>query len=690
MKLHFASQTIKNIIRIFLFIFVVVVLMELFPHQKKFSYQYELGKPWTYELLTAPFDFPIYKGEEQFSEDKKEVMKNFIPYFQKDESVEKRQINKWYSEWKEANNGEEPRFTDYINQKLKLIYKKGILSYKDYEKLENNNWNEIVAVNPNRTTQNVSLDDIYTPKTAYEDVLLNKPYDFTDDEFDKYNINLYLVENLKYDSITSQNVLNNLINDISLTSGMVQKGERIIDKGEIITPEIYSMLNSLKIESDKKSASMFHDSYLVMFGEIIILFVLILLLTLYLNLFRPQIYNSTNNLVFISLLILLIAGISSFVIRGSNLSVFIVPFAILPIIIRVFYDSRTALFVHIITVLIVSFMVSNPFLFIILQVAAGMAAVSGLKDLTQRSQLTQTAFYIFITYSVIYISFEFITEGALRKLHFLPILFFAISSFLLLFTYVLVYVFEKIFGLISALTLVELTNINSDLMLKFAELAPGTFQHSLQMSNLASEAAKKINANSLLVRTGALYHDIGKMKHPEYFIENQIDGENKLLRMNYIEAAQAVIEHVNDGVEIAKKYRLPEQIIGFITTHHGRSKVKYFYNSYVNDNPNLKPDIEKFTYPGPRPFSKETAILMMTDGVEARSRTLEEYTEENITKMVDEMIDSQIADGQFKDAPISFRDVETVKKVLAEKIKSMYHNRIKYPDLNQSEEDEKK
>ena len=482
--------------------------------------------------------------------------------------------------------------------------------------------------------------------------------------------------------------MDNLLNDISLTSGMVQKGERIIDKGEIITPEIYTMLNSLQKESNKKATSIFHDSYLVMIGEIIIIFMLILLLTLYLNLFRPQIYKSTNNLVFISLLILLIAGIASFVIRGSNLSVLIVPFAILPIIIRVFYDSRTALFVHVITVLIVSFMVPNPFLFIILQIAAGMAAVSGLKDLTQRSQLTQTAFYIFLTYSVIYVSFEFITEGALEKLHFLPILFFGISSFLLLFTYVLVYLFEKIFGLISALTLVELTNINSDLMLQFAELAPGTFQHSLQMSNLASEAAKKIGANSLLVRTGALYHDIGKMKHPEYFVENQADGENKLLKMDYLEAAQVVIQHVPDGVEIAKKHRLPEQIIGFITTHHGRSKVKYFYNSYVNDNPDVKPDLEKFMYPGPLPFSKETAILMMTDGVEARSRTLEEYTEESITKMVNQMIDSQIADGQFKNAPISFRDVETVKRVLADKIKSMYHNRIKYPDLKKAEEEE--
>lgn len=683
MKLHFTPQTTKNIARIALFISVVVILMELFPHQRKFKYQYEIGKPWTYELLTAAFDFPIYKTDEQLNEDKSSVLKNFTPYFQKDENIQKRQTNKWYSDWKTENNNEDPKYADYVNQKLKYIYDKGILSFKDYEKLKSNNWNELTVVFPNRTTQSVSVDDVFTPKTAYEEILLNKPYYLTDDEFQKYNINLYLVENLKFDSITSQNVMDNMTNEISLTSGMTQKGERIIDKGEIVTREIYSILNSMKIESEKR-ASMFQDSYLVMIGEIIVVIILLLLLALYLHLFRPHIYNGNNNLVFISLLILLIAGASSFVIRFSSLSIFIVPFTLVPIIIRVFYDSRTALFVHIITVLIVSFMVSNPFLFVILQVAAGMAAVSGLKDLTQRSQLTQTALYIFITYTLMFLAVEFITEGAINKVHLLPIVFFAISSFLLLFAYVLIYLFEKVFGLISALTLIELTNINSDLMLQFAELAPGTFQHSLQMSNLASEAAKKIGANSLLVRTGALYHDIGKMKNPQYFIENQVDAINPLSKMDYVEAAQAVIQHVPDGVIIAKKHRLPEQIIGFITTHHGRGKVKYFYNTYSNQNPDKEIDEQKFTYPGPLPFSKETAILMMTDGVEARSRTLEQYTEESISKMVDEMIDSQIADGQFKDAPISFRDVETVKKVLAEKIKSIYHNRIKYPDLNKT------
>ncbi|MGC3978947.1 MAG: HDIG domain-containing protein [Paludibacteraceae bacterium] len=647
MKIKLTRNTTIKVFRIMLFLSVVTIIVQFFPHQKKFKYQYEQGKPWTYGLLTATSDFPIYKTDDQLKKDKEELLKNFTPYFRIDENTGKKLINKWYIDWKEVNNGAEPMFAYYINDKLKKIYNKGVLSYQDYEKLKEKDYSAFMAILPDRTTKNISIEDVYTLKTAYEEVSINKPNDFSEDEFRKYNLNLYLVENLSYDSITSQNVQNDILKGLSLTSGMVQAGERIIDKGEIVTPTVYSILNSMKIQSEKKNTK-FGDSYIVLFGEIMVVFGLILLLTLYLFLFRPLIFNSNNNLIFISILILMLISLSSIVLRFSNLSVYVIPFTLLPVIIRVFFDSRTALFAHIITVLIASFMVDNPYTFVVLQVAAGMAAVSGLKDLTQRSQLTQTAFYIFLTYLLMYLAVEFVSVGDLTKIHYLPLIYFVISSLLLLFAYVLIYLFEKIFGLISSITLVELTNINSDLMLQFAELAPGTFQHSLQISNLATEAAKKINANSLLVRTGALYHDIGKIKNPQYFIENQSDGDNPLLKMDYLQAAQAVIQHVPDGVSIAKKHHLPEQIIAFITTHHGRGKVKYFYNSFVNEHPNIPPDEEKFTYPGPLPFSKETAILMMADGVEARSRTLEVYTEESISKMVDEMIDSQIADGQFK------------------------------------------
>ena len=679
MKFKLTQDTIKNVTKLGLFIALVAIIVQLFPKDKQFKYQYEIGKPWSYELMTASYDFPIYKTEKQLDADKKELMENYSPYFQVDENVATQQLNRWRSDWKLKNNTD-PKYFAFVEKKLKTIYENGIISSLMYDRMKSKGYKSIVVVKPSRLTENVSIDELHTPKTAYEEILMDKPYFISDGELSNYNLNLYLVENLRYDSITSEAVKKDMFKNLSLTSGMVQTGERIIDRGEIVTPGTYAILNSMKIESEKRK-SVFEESYLVLIGEIIIIFMLILLLTFYLYLFRPYIFGTSKNLVFIALMILLIVGLSSLVLRFSSLSIYIVPFALLPIIIRVFFDSRTALFAHIITVLIISFMVDNPFLFIILQITAGMTAVTGLKDMTQRSQLTQTALYIFLSYTVMYLSSEFIAEGDIARIHFLPIINFALSSLLLLFAYVLIYILEKIFGLISAITLVELTNINSDLMMKFAEQAPGTFQHSLQVSNLATEAAKKINANSLLVRTGALYHDIGKMKNPQYFIENQEGGKNPLLEMSYEDAAKAVVSHIADGVAIAKKYRLPDQIVGFITTHQGRTKTKYFYNSYVNANPGITPDENVFMYPGPIPFSKETAILMMADAVEARSRTLGEYTEKSISEMIENMIDSQIADGQLKDAPISFRDVETVKKVFTEKIKNIYHNRITYPEL---------
>ena len=679
MKFKLTQDTIKNVTKLGLFIALVAIIVQLFPKDKQFKYQYEIGKPWSYELMTASYDFPIYKTEKQLDADKKELMENYSPYFQVDENVATQQLNRWRSDWKLKNNTD-PKYFAFVEKKLKTIYENGIISSLMYDRMKSKGYKSIEVVKPSRLTENVSIDELHTPKTAYEEILMDKPYFISDAELSNYNLNLYLVENLRYDSITSEAVKKDMFKNLSLTSGMVQTGERIIDRGEIVTPGTYAILNSMKIESEKRK-SVFEESYLVLIGEIIIIFMLILLLTFYLYLFRPYIFGTSKNLVFIALMILLIVGLSSLVLRFSSLSIYIVPFALLPIIIRVFFDSRTALFAHIITVLIISFMVDNPFLFIILQITAGMTAVTGLKDMTQRSQLTQTALYIFLSYTVMYLSSEFIAEGDIARIHFLPIINFALSSLLLLFAYVLIYILEKIFGLISAITLVELTNINSDLMMKFAEQAPGTFQHSLQVSNLATEAAKKINANSLLVRTGALYHDIGKMKNPQYFIENQEGGKNPLLEMSYEDAAKAVVSHIADGVAIAKKYRLPDQIVGFITTHQGRTKTKYFYNSYVNANPGITPDENVFMYPGPIPFSKETAILMMADAVEARSRTLGEYTEKSISEMIENMIDSQIADGQLKDAPISFRDVETVKKVFTEKIKNIYHNRITYPEL---------
>jgi len=674
MKLKINQNTLQIITRIALILCLIAIIVQLFPHVNSFKYQFEVGKPWSYELITASFDFPIYKNDTEINEEKEQLLKSYVPYFKLDTTKAKTQFSQLVSDYGKTN-GTAPLYQNFIRQKLVKIYANGVISSDEYNKLTEDGKQTINCILPNRLKITRPVADLYTPKTAYEEILRDAP-----DTLKSYNLNNYLIENLKYDSLTSELFKKELFKNLSLTIGMVQTGERIIDRGEIVTPELYSVLKSLKIEYEKRNATI-QQSTLVLIGEVVIISVLIVLFFLYIYLFRPRIFDNFGHLFFISLLILLMVGLSTLAHNYTNLSYFMVPFALLPIIVRVFFDSRTALFAHIITMLIISFMVNNPFQFIVLQIAIGMAAVSSLKDMTQRSQLAQTALYIFLTYATIFIAFEFVSEGEIQRIHWQPLLYFAISSGFLLFAYILIYIFEKIFGLISAVTLVELTNVNSDLMMRFAEVAPGTFQHTLQVSNLATEAAKKIGANSLLVRTGALYHDIGKMQHPEYFIENQMGGKNPLSEMDFEVASRIVINHVTDGVEIAKKSHLPEQIINFITTHHGRGKTKYFYNSFVNANPDKIPNEDAYTYPGPLPNSKETAILMMADAVEARSRSLSIYTEDSINVAVEQMIDSQIADGQFKDAPISFRDVETVKSVFKEKIKNIYHTRIVYPEL---------
>ena len=568
-----------------------------------------------------------------------------------------------------------PSLETKLIDELESIYRNGIISAADLGKILKDSIKNITVIYPNRHTQKISVSSLYTPKSAYQKILLLAP-----EIIRSYNLNSYLKENLRYDSATSEIARNELLNELSLTSGMIQSGQRIIDRGEIVTSAKYQILKSLKIELDNRREAV-KVSVFSLIGEILIVTALITLLLLYVYLFRPRIYGKNSELIFIILIILVIVAMAAFAVRQPVLNYYMVPYALIPIVVRVFFDSRTALFTHMITVMIVSLMVDNPFQFLIIQMAVGMATVSSLKNMSQRSQLAHLALYTFLIYTAMYVSLSFISEGDISKISLEPVIYFGISSVLLLLAYVLIYVFEKLFGLISDITLVELTNINSDLLMRFSEVAPGTFQHSLQVSNLATEAAKKIGANSLLVRTGALYHDIGKMVHPECFIENQANGNNPLLEVDLEKAASLVISHVTDGEAIARKYHLPEQIIHFIATHHGTNKTKYFYNSYINSHPDKIPNVDAYTYPGPLPSSKESAILMMADAVEARSRSMNDFSEESINEMVETMIDGLIADGQFKNAPISFRDVEEVKAIFKEKMKNVYHTRIVYPDI---------
>lgn len=676
MKLRITPAIWHTIFKGSIFLGVVVIISYLLPTQSSFKYQFELGKPWSYDLITASFDFPVYKNDLQVQREKKALLKDFTPYFKLDSTVSEIQYQRFITD-SNSDSTAPGLLSAFLQNNWKRIYRQGIVGADVLQKLQNEGTNRINTITPDKIVHSRNINELYTPKTAYEELVKGIPFSVS-----SYNLNLYLVENLHYDSVISELSKKEMLKNLSLTSGMVQAGERIIDRGEIVSDEQYQILNSMKIEFDKKKEANEERSYLVILGEVILITGLILLFFFYLNLFRPRIFNSLNNLVFINLLILIVIGLASVVTQHTSVSYFVIPYALLPVIVRVFFDSRTALFAHLIAMMILSLIVDNSFQFLIIQIAVGMAAVSSLKDMTQRSQLAQTALLIFVTYALVFLSLEFISEGDVSRINWSSLIYFAISSGFMLFAYLLIYIFEKIFGLISAVTLLELTNINSDLMMQFAEKAPGTFQHTLQVSNLATEAAKKIGANSLLVRTGALYHDIGKMKHPEFFIENQLGGPNPLSTMDFEEAARVIIGHVSDGIEIAKKEHLPEQIIHFIGTHHGLSKTRYFYNAFINANPDSVPNDANYTYPGPLPDTKETAILMMADAVEARARSLKTYTEESINDCVESMINSQIAEGQFRDAPISFRDVETVKVIFKEKIMNMYHTRIVYPEVS--------
>ncbi len=671
------KKHISHFIKAGIFIFLAFIIIYSYPSQTKFKYNFEIGKPWAYGLITAQFNFPIYKSDAQIEKEKTDILKQYTPYYK----IDNKKIE---SKKKEIDNlSVSNKAKSYIYESLRMVYEAGILSATEYNKLQDEDKKEIVIIDENRMTRNVVLSEIYTQKTAYESIISKAGY-FLQNELKNVGLNLFLSDNLEFDKNTSELTKDELLSKISLTSGVVQSGERIIDRGEIVNSETYRLLESLQKAYEETDVTI-RRSTLTTVGESILVVLFIVFLYLFFYLFRPAIFNENKHLLLIILLISVMVLLTSFTVKYTDFSIYLVPFALLPIVVRVFFDSDTALYTHIVSTIIVSLIVPIPFEFILLQIAIGTCAVSSLKDMTQRSQLAQTSLWIFLIYSITYIAFHLVSEGNFTEIQWQPFVYFAVSSVLLLLAYALIYVFEKIFGLTSSITLIELTNVNSDLMINFSETASGTFQHSLQVSNLATAAAKKIGANSLLVRTGALYHDIGKMVNSHLFIENQQDNENALLDMDLEEAARNVTNHVAEGIKIAKKQGLPNMVINFIETHHGNGKAKYFYNTFKNRYPDKPINEAAFSYPGPLPNTKETAILMMADTIEACSRSLTIYSEESINEMVEKMIDTQFLEGMFKNAPITFKDVEVVKQVFKEKIKSMYHNRIVYPEIENKE-----
>ena len=661
------------------FVVAALLIAYFFPREGKFRYQFYEGKPWRYGLLTAPSDFPIYKTDEEVSSERDSVLRTFEPYFRLNTEVVTKEVEQLRTNYNTKLRGKvSSAYMQYVENSLHELYSNGIISTQDWDRLRKEE-RQRINIRENTVAQSRYVSDLFTVRTAYEFIINNCPASLDRAKLQSCDINDYLIENVTYDAEMSEKVKNTLLQSVSIASGMVQAGERIVDRGEIIDNHTYNVLRSLKIVHEQKSGGS-QTQGIILAGQFVLVFGLMFCFWTYLWSFRLKIFYNRRNNLFMVLCIFVSCILTELCVGMGLFNVYIIPYAIVPIVVRTFFDSRTALFIHLIIVLICSLMVPFPHEFLLLQIVAGMVVTFSLKELSERSQLIRSSFFIFMAYVIGYLSLTLFQEASWQKINWLMMLYFGINFILLMFAYVLVYMLEKTFGYVSSITLVELSNINRPLLKKLSETCPGTFQHSLQVSILASEAAAKIGADAQLVRTGALYHDIGKMWNPVFFTENQtnINPHNQLA---FDQSAQIIIGHVTEGMKMAEKEGLPKAVTNFIRTHHGRGKTKYFYNSYRNKYPDQPVDDKLFTYPGPNPFTKETAILMMADSVEAASRSLKEHTEENIVGLVNRIIDSQIADGLLRNAPLTFKDVEDVKAVFIEKLKTMYHTRISYPDL---------
>ena len=671
----------KNLIyKSLIFIATVSVIVYFLPNEGKFNYQFDINKPWKYGLLQASFDFPIYKNDIQVQKEQDSILADYQPYFQIDKEAEKNVLSKLREDYNKTLRHSLPGtdYVRYIERTLKALYEDGIIAGNDLKRMEEDSIIAIRLVDKNVATSRF-IDQLYTVKEAYEYLLNADTTHYKKKILQQCNLNDYITPNLVYDEEKSEAAQKDLLSNISWANGFVLNGQKIIDRGEIVDEQTYNILESLRKEWEKRSDSV-QEKRLTLAGQILYVGIFLFCFMAYLELFRADYYELKGTLTLLFALIVFFPVLSSIMVEQNLSSIYVVPFAMIPIIVRVFLDSRTAFMAHVTIILLCSITLRFPHEFILLQVVAGMVAIYSLRELSQRSQLLRTALVVFISYALLYFAFELIHEDDLTKLNTRMYIYFMINGILLLFAYPLLFLLEKIFGFTSDVTLVELSNINNSLLREMSEVAPGTFQHSLQMANLAAAAANKIGGKSQLVRTGALYHDIGKMVNPAFFTENQ-SGVNPHKSLSYEQSAQVIISHITDGLKLAEKHNLPKVIKDFISTHHGRGLTKYFYISYKNEHPDEEVDQEKFRYPGPNPFTKEQAVLMMADSVEAASRSLPEYTEESISTLVDKIIDTQVSEGYFKECPITFKDIATVKALFKEKLKTMYHTRISYPEL---------
>jgi putative nucleotidyltransferase with HDIG domain len=687
---HFFSYLRNHypeIAKVLLFLAALIVLVLIFPREGRFQYEFMQGKPWMHDDLIAPYDFAILKSAPEVESEKNKLMETLQPFFLADDAFSSEQREKlisfFNSEWSKKYRNEEPENKDRNKSlRISLMVYDSILATGVVENVA------IMEGKPADFQVNLIRDnviwkkkwgDLFTIRTA--DLFIREAV-ASESSIDKaLVINVLenmLVQNIKFDKETTEKEKENLFANISASRGLIQAGERIVSRGELISPEKFQVLESLRIDYESRLGISYKFAGIV-FGQIILLAISMISLFLFLYFFRKEIFAQAKYVIMLLLLIVAAVYGTVLVVRFNPDYVYLIPICLIPIVVGVFTDSRLALFSHLITIIITGFLVPNSYEFVFLQLFAGIVTILSTVRLERRSQFFLTSTVIFLTYSVIYLGMTLIREGTLHNLNYQYFGLFAGSAILTLFSYPLIFIFERIFGLITNVTLLELSNTNNKLLRELALKAPGTFQHSLQMANLAEEAIYEIGGNPLLVRTGAMYHDIGKISDPMYFVENQTTGLNPHDDLTNEESAGIIVEHVMKGVERAKKYKLPEQIIDFIRTHHGTRQAEYFYRLAQKENPLGEVDAKDYSYPGPEPFSKETAVLMMADAVEAASRSLSKPDEDAIDRLVEALINNQIENHQFDNADITFRDIRKVKGVFKKKLMNIYHLRIEYP-----------
>lgn len=671
-----------GIMKVLAFVLALAIVVLLMPRNVKFKYEYQKMRPWPHETLYAPFNFPVYKSEETVRKEREEALKNVDPIFifdvQGTENGREKLLKDLNFQWNDTIGNKE-KYEELVTSIYDNIENRGIVAKNNFT--SNYKGDEMVVVVRNKVSTKCLYEDFYTMSEASS--YIQTHLDSISDYNTKQLINNLLYSSLRSNVVYSENMTKQAekmaVDNIMLTFGMVQKDELIIMEGEIVTEEKYQIINSLQREyAEITGNSVFSGNYML-YGQLLLVGIVFFALYLTLRMLRPDIFEQLRYINLILLLMLLTIVPSLILIRYAPSMIFLMPVAIMAILLMTFFDARISIIVQVMTLIIISLAVQNPFQYFFVQMLVSFVAIFSMTKRTRRASYFGTSLAVFATYVIVYLGMMLIFDGGFDSFDWKVIMIYGGNAFFTMLALPLAFLFERVFGFVTDLSLLELSNTNSPLLRKLASEAPGTFQHVMQVADLCEEVIYNIGGNALLVRTGAMYHDIGKTRNPFYFIENQNGKYNPHDDVSNAESAQIIISHVIDGIEICREYHIPEQIIDFVRTHHGTRRTEYFYQMELRENPEGV-DEEEFKYPGPLPFSKETAVLMMCDAVEAASRSMTNKTEDSLNKLVDNIIDGQMKANQFDNTNITFHDITMTKKVLKKKLMSIYHVRIAYPD----------